>query len=65
MPDVTKAVQYRQRLRPALRVKTDLVDTKGARPSNQDGERFLTNNLCCIDRLGAGKDYYRLGVPTV
>ena len=66
MVDVTEAVNKQTRLRPALMVKTDLVDNVGAGHGYQDGEMFLTMNLLIeLDRLGAGKDIYRLGVPTV
>ncbi len=66
MPDVTKAANTQTRLRPAQRVKTDLVDTIGAGHGHQDGEMFLTINLRIEPvRQGARTDIYRLGVPTV
>ena len=66
LPEYQKKPNTKARLRPALMVKTDYVDTLGARPSNQDGEWFPTINLCIEPvRHGARTDIYRLGVPKV
>jgi len=63
---IKKTANKQTRLRPALMVKTDLVDTIGAWHGYQDGEMFLTMNLLIEPvRLGARTDIYRLGVPTV
>ena len=49
MGDVIKAIISRQRLRPALKVKTDLVDTIGAGHGYQGfGEMFLIMNLLIL-----------------
>ena len=54
------------RFRPAVMVKTVYADTIGACPSNQDGKRILTINLCGI-RKGREpeKIFIDLGVPKV
>ena len=66
LPEYQEKPYTKTRLRPALMVKTDNVDTLGARPSNQDGKRFPTINLCIEPvRHGARTDIYRLGVPKV
>ena len=44
MPDVTKAVYPRGRLRPALKVKQQ-IGHRGDLASNQDDERQLTDSL--------------------